>query len=115
MMATDVQAVDSSSVLMLDLASTGGCAILFTNENFLQELQDDASYVYYEAESSQNSLTGQASVVQDGNCFGEKKVGNLGGSASSSVTFETVTAASAGSYEVKLIMRQVTSVTFPFG
>lgn len=34
MMATDVQAVDSSSVLMLDLASTGGCAILFTNENF---------------------------------------------------------------------------------
>ena len=102
MMATDVQAVDSSSVLMLDLASTGGCAILFTNENFLQELQDDASYVYYEAESSQNSLTGQASVVQDGNCFGEKKVGNLGGSASSSVTFENVTAASAGSYEVKL-------------
>jgi alpha-glucosidase len=102
MMATDVQAVDSSSVLMLDLASTGGCAILFTNENFLQELQDDASYAYYEAESSQNSLTGQASVVQDGNCFGEKKVGNLGGSASSSVTFENVTAASAGSYEVKL-------------
>lgn len=40
--------------------------------------------------------------MQDGNCFGEKKVGNLGGSASSSVTFENVTAASAGSYEVKL-------------
>lgn len=96
------QPVNSSSTLTLDLASAGGCAILFTNEPYSITLEDDPRYVYYEAESTQNTLTGQASRVVDANCFGGQKIGNLGGARKSSVTFRGLSAAGAGTYEVKL-------------
>lgn len=100
--ATSSRSVTKSSIFQIDLDATGGCAILITKEAFSQTLSRDSSYTYYEAESSENTLAGQASVVMDGNAFGDKKVGNLGGSAGSSLQFNNITVTAAGTYRLKL-------------
>ncbi len=94
--------VNSDSILTIDIAPNGGCAILFTNEPYMTELKDDSHYTYYEAEEIQNTLTGWASRVDDANCFGGKKIGNLGGALKSSLTFNNISINAAGSYEIKL-------------
>lgn len=100
--ATSTQTLTANSVLTVNLSNTGGCAILITKEAFNQNLTRNSSYTYYEAESSGNTLTGQASIVAEGNSFGDKKVGNIGGSAGSSLQFNGITASEAGTYRLKL-------------
>lgn len=99
---TSTQSVTADSVLSINLSSTGGCTILITKEPFDNTLARDSSYTYYEAEASSNTLTGQASVVTEGNSFGDKKIGNLGGSAGSSLQFNGITVSEAGTYRLKL-------------
>ena len=59
-----------------------------------------AGAVAYEAESSANTLTGNASIADCSNCSGGKKIGNLGGTGT--LTFPDITVASAGTYLVDI-------------
>ena len=94
--------VNRNSTLHINMSNSGGCAIVLTKDPYNLELKDDPNYHFYEAEAAGNTLTGQAAVVFDESCFGNKKIGNLGGSAGSALTFNDVVAVDSGIYRVKL-------------
>jgi alpha-glucosidase len=94
------QNITSGTVLQVPLASTGGCAILFTQDAFNPSVNDDPSFAYYEAESG--ALSGGALVYGSSNASGGQKAGNLGGSRGGSVQLVNVMAESAGLHEIKL-------------
>ncbi len=94
--------VTTNSTLQIQLAATGGCAIRITEEDHSMGIISDDSYTYYEAESQANLLSGQASIVACENCSGGYKVGNLGGSAQSSITFKNIVVDESGTYSMKI-------------
>ena len=98
---TQSVSVTSASQLNVNLSSVGGCAILITKSSHSLGNVPDPNYTYYEAESNSNSLSGQASVVSCDSCSGGYKVGNLGGSASSTITFNNINVSQSGSYELR--------------
>lgn len=98
---TQTYSVTSSSQLSVNLPNAGGCAILITNNGHNMGNVADPNYTYYEAESNSNSLSGQASVVSCDSCSGGYKVGNLGGSAGSKVTFNSISVSQSGTYELR--------------
>lgn len=69
--------------------------------------------VYYEAESSVNTLAGTAAVSTNraGWCSGGKYVGNVGNGAANKLTFNQVTVAQAGTYPLSFIYMTATSRT----
>lgn len=99
---TSTEVVTTNSTLQIQLAATGGCAIRITEEDHSMGIISDDSYTYYEAESQANLLSGQASIVACENCSGGYKVGNLGGSAQSSITFKNIVVDESGTYSMKI-------------
>ena len=100
---TSTEVVTTNSTLQIQLAATGGCAIRITEEDHSMGIISDDSYTYYEAEMQANLLSGQASIVACENCSGGYKVGNLGGSAQSSITFKNIVVDESGTYSMKIL------------
>lgn len=91
--------VAKNSTLQIPLLETGGCAIRIS-QTAPQPVLDDG-YTQYEAESTNNTLTGAAAIYNNENCSGGKKVGYLG-NASGTVQFNNVAASTSGDYTMKV-------------
>ncbi len=102
-MATDTVSVSlpahGSALLRLYVIQLGE-----TTEPILPTL--DVSGTSYEAESSDNTLTGQTRVVddiKDGQCSGEKLVRFIGTSPSNTLRFNKIVAPKDGDYRVSIV------------
>ncbi len=97
----ETAAVTKESGLPVKLLANGGISVKFTKKTMdLSTAYED--YTFYEAEDSANKLAGNASVVTNQFVSGMKRVGGLGGSKSSMLTFTNVTAPEDGVYEMRL-------------
>ena len=67
---------------------------------------------YYEAEASNNTLSGAAVVASDSNCSGGKKVGYLGNGANNYVIFNGINVTSSGSYTLTIYYLSAEARTF---
>lgn len=65
----------------------------------------------YEAESSSNTLSGQAAIAQCSGCSGGERVGDVGASASNTLQFNNVNVASAGTYNLSIAYTNGDSIT----
>ena len=93
--------VSKFSVLSIPLLAEGGFSILISKTTVPSMPSDD--FTHYEAESSANTLEGNASVYSCSNCSGGAKVGYLGDN-SGTLQFNNIYVPSgqAGTYEMKI-------------
>lgn len=95
----------SADTLTLDLIKAGGAAVIITKDvvdtSVAGALNDD-SYTYYEAEASENRLTGAAVKQTSAFCSGGTKVGYVGNGASNTLTFRNVKVDADGTYKLLL-------------
>lgn len=101
------QAVNKGDVLEFDLLDNGGVAVMITKENIDLDCYEKSEvsaedYTVYEAENPVNMLNGTAQVGAAAFCSDGQKVGWIGLGADNTLTFEKVTVAQAGEYEITL-------------
>lgn len=97
LIATETRTVTSADTLSIPLRAHGGLSIQISKTPLAF---DGASDRVLEAESSANTLAGGAAVAACPGCSGGTKVGSLGNGGS--VRFNSVQAAVAGAYTLKL-------------
>ncbi len=93
--------------LTFDLLANGGVAVMITKDEIDLEIYEDPdtdneNYTYYEAESSNNTLSGTAVTATAVMCSGGKKVGYIGRGQNNTLTFNGITVEEAGEYEIVL-------------
>lgn len=99
--------VSSQGNIEETLLEKGGAAIMITkkeiNLNVADNQETDSNdYIYYEAESKNNRLTGTAGVSTAVFCSGAQKVGFIGLGAANRLTFEQISVPADGWYDLRL-------------
>lgn len=99
--------VTNKDVLTFDLLAAGGVAVLITEEKIdttVSQSQDmnNPDYIYYEAESTNNTLAGTAVMQSSAFCSGSQKVGYVGKGAGNTLTFNKIAVEKEGTYKLML-------------
>lgn len=93
--------VTREDTLLLPLQKNGGASVKLTKEAMNTATSYD-NYIYYEAEKETNLLGGYAKVSKNQFASGQMQVAGIGGAKFNTLTFQNVTAETAGVYEMKL-------------
>lgn len=97
----DTKEVTNQSELELVLAENGGAAVKISKEEMNTHTLY-SNYDYYEAESSDNQISGNAAIGKNQFASGMKQVTGLGGTAYNKITFKKIQAPEDGIYEMRL-------------
>lgn len=99
--------VTGNDTLSFDLLDAGGAAVIITKAEIdttvaQSEDMNNPNYTYYEAESSDNTLSGAAVFQSSAFCSGSQKVGYVGNGANNTLTFNKISVDKDGVYKLML-------------
>lgn len=103
----EVKEVSKSDTLTINLCANGGAAVMITKGTIdtsvgENEAFNNPDYIYYEAESKENTLGGTAVIASSAFCSGSQKVGYVGNGAANTLTFNNIHVDKAGTYKLVL-------------